>query len=452
MVKEDIMNKEKRLSNREVLAYALTSAAGLGGILVTSFISGYWTDYVGISIAVVGTIMLLCRVIDGISDLIMGVIIDKTHTKYGKAKPWLMIGAVGNMICSSLIFKTPDFSMTGKIIYGTVLYILVFAVFGTMSGVASPTLVNLITTDEHDRFKLGSWAFSALFIVEMLVGFGLNVAVALGNDGFFKLSLIANGISAIILVFCWFNIKERHGQEELRREKVTLKEFFVTLFNNKYFLLVTIVYLLTNISAGVAMGATFYYVIYILKNPAAFGLLSVVSYVPCIISTALGPIYSKKFGILKLVIVCNIFTIIPGTLCIVAPDKMLYVMVMTAIASFFNGPMCAILSPLNAMAADYGEYKNGIARPAVYSSGTSVGTKIGMGIGTAIAAFILAVVGFDGMAEVQNGTVNVAIVLVYFGIPELMLAIETFLLVPFKKLFGEYDEITVELKKRHGEE
>lgn len=442
----------QKLKTREVLAYALTTAAGLGTTLCTSFISGYWTDVVGISAAAVGVIMLFARIFDGVTDVVMGAIIDKTHTKYGKAKPWLLIGSIGLIISSTLIFYTPDLPATGKIIYASIMYILVFAIFGTMTGVATPTLVNLMTTDTNDRFKLGSWFFAMMFLTSMLLSFGLNVITALGGGqkGYFEFALLCNIIAAVILVFCWFNIKERHGQEVMeKREKVTVKEFLATIFGNKYFLLVTGIYFLNNVSSGVIAGSTYYYVVYILKDINAFAILNIASYLPCIIGTLIGPSLGKKIGICRLVVIGNIITAIAYAAMLFNPGNTLYITVCIAIGSFANGPACAVLSPFNAMAADYGEYKHGVARPAVYSAGTSVGTKVGVGVGGVVFSFILAATGFDGMAETQTALANTGIISSYVIAPVVAMLLFVVLVIPFFKLEKEYPTISEELKRRH---
>lgn len=445
--------KRQALKTREVLAYACTNIVTMGTILISSFISGYWTDIVGIAAATVGMIMLVARIFDGVSDIIMGVIIDKTHTKYGKAKPWFLIGAAGLMVCSTLIFSTPDISMGGKIAYAAVMYCMVTAVFATMTSVAAPTLVNLMTTDTNERFKLGSWFFSMMFLVSMILGFGLNVILALGGGqaGYFKFALICNGIAAVTMIFCWFNIKERHGQEVIeKKEKISVKDFLATIFSNKYFLLVTGMYFITNIANGFSGGAMYYYVMYVLENPTAFGVLSMAGYGACIIGTLIAPSIGRRVGVTKLVLIGNFITIVCYLAMLANPSNLTYITVLLCIGSFTNGPACSVLSPYNAMAADYGEYKTGVARPAVYSAGTSVGTKLGMGIGGVMFSFILAAIGYNGMAEVQSSATITGITLSYYIVPTVMMVINTLLTVPFIKFEREYEGIRTELETRHA--
>lgn len=448
------MSTNQKLRNREVLGYSLINVAAIGMTVCSSFLQGFWTDVVGISAATVAVILLAARIFDGVSDIFMGAIIDKTHTKNGKAKPWVLIGSIGLILSSTLVFYVPTgLPMTGKVIYSAVMYFLVFAIFGTMVNVASPTLVNLITTDTEDRFKLGSWFFSMMFIVGLALSFGLNIVTAFGGGahGYLMMALICNSVAIISLIFAWLSIKERNGQEVLeKQEKVSVKEFLATIFDNKYFLLVTGIYFLNNISAGVIAGSTYYYVAYILNDFGFFAILNIASYLPCIVGTFLGPKLAEKFGVCRVVVVGNIITAIAYLAILLNPTNVPFITACIAIGSFANGPACAVLAPFNAMAADYGEYKHGVARPAVYSAGTSVGTKLGVGVGGMLFSVVLAVTGFDGLADIQPAIANTGIIVSYVVTPAVAMLLFDLLVLPFFKLEKEYPMINEELKKRHA--
>lgn len=448
------MSTNQKLLNREVLGYSLINVATIGLTVCNSFLQGFWTDVVGISAATVAVILLVARIFDGVSDIFMGAIIDKTHTKNGKAKPWVLIGCVGLILASTFIYYVPtSLPMTGKVIYSTIMYFLVYVLFGTMVNVASPTLVNLITTDTEDRFKLGSWYFSMMFIVGLALSFGLNLVTAFGggSHGYLMMSLICNVVAVLGLLFSWFTVKERNGQEVLeKQEKVSVKDFLATIFDNKYFLLVTGIYFLNNISAGVIAGSTYYYVAYILKDFGFFAVLNIASYLPCIVGTFIGPKLAEKFGVCRIVVVGNIITAIAYLAILLHPANVPFITVCISIGSFANGPACAVLAPFNAMAADYGEYKHGVARPAVYSAGTSVGTKIGVGVGGMLFSIVLAATGFDGLAEIQSAIVNTGIIVSYVVTPAAAMLLFDLLVLPFFKLEKEYPRISEELMKRHA--
>lgn len=130
-----------------------------------------------------------------------------------------------------------------------------------------------------------------------------------------------------------------------------------------------------------------------------------------------SPKLAEKFGVCRIVVAGNINTAIAYLAILLHPANVKFITVCISIGSFANGPACAVLAPFNAMAADYGEYKHGVARPAVYSAGTSVGTKIGVGVGGMLFSIVLAATEFDGLAEIQPAIVNTGIIVSYVVTP-----------------------------------
>lgn len=441
---------KKKLSTFEVLAYAFTSPAStLGFIMVSSYISAFWTDTVGIPMAVVGTIFLVARVFDGVSDVIMGGIIDKTNTKYGKAKPWLVVGAIGVMVTSILIFAVPEVNLTGKIIYSAILYFLITVVFATMSNIACPTLNNLITTDANDRIRLGSTYFIVYFIAIIATSFGLGLVEPLGGgkQGWILLLVITNVIAFILLVVSCVGIKERVKANQT--DKIKLKDIGYALTHNKYFFCTMMIYLCINVYNAMVMNTGVYYSLNILNSASAFTVLTVASYVPTIIGTAITPALARKFGTSKVVLTGNILTIVGYLLILVNPRNLVWICIFIGVGGFGSGAISANINPFNAMSADYGEYKNGKAMPGVYSGAASFGTKIGSALGGAACSYILAFAGYKELAEVQSVSAQNAIIGCYAAAPGVVTILIVLFCIPFFKLEKEYDSIRAELDKRH---
>ena len=428
----------------ETFAYGICPLAAVGTTICSSYLSTFWTNVVGIPIAVVGVILLGARIFDGITDVVVGELIDKTNTRFGKAKPWLLAGQIGVLLSTLLLFLVPQMSMQGRTVYSTVFYILNVCIFGTMASVAAPTLVNLMTMNPQKRYQLGSMNFVVMFGVSMVASFLINLVEPLGGGqkGWINIVLLCSVIAVICIMICWNGIHERTGQKiEKKKDKIEAVEVVKAIVGNKYYIYVTGMYFFTNVSSGVVAAVTVYYALYILHSTAAFTVLMVASYLPCMAGTALAPWLSKRFGISRLVVGGNIITAAAYLAMLIAPENLMMLTVFTAIGSFANGPACAVLSPYCAMAADYGEYKTGVSRPGIYSGAASMGTKIGMGIGGAVAAGILAAAGFDGMAEVQTGAALTAIIFCYVVTPAAVMVINTFLCIPFFRLEKEHEKI-----------
>lgn len=143
----------------------LTGVAYGGGnlaanMLVTTagaFITYFYTEVAGIAMLTVGFILSVCRICDGISDLCMGAIVDKTHSKYGKARPWLLWLSIPYLVGSVALWYSPDVGMTGKIIYAVVTYMLSVVIIYTALSVPYNTLCSLITKDGGERTALSAF-------------------------------------------------------------------------------------------------------------------------------------------------------------------------------------------------------------------------------------------------------------------------------------------------------
>ena len=152
--------EKKYLKWYQKLAYGsgdLASNCSYG--LVSSFVLLYLTGTLGLDSAIIGSLMLASKVLDGISDVIFGTLIDRTHSKLGKARPWMLFGQVGVSLCLFLLFAIPAGSTTMQYIYFFIVYTALNAVFYTANGIAYSSLVALITKNNNERVQLGSFRF-----------------------------------------------------------------------------------------------------------------------------------------------------------------------------------------------------------------------------------------------------------------------------------------------------
>ncbi|WP_372754459.1 MFS transporter [Labilibaculum sp.] len=188
------MSDTNKISIREKIGYALgDGAANIAWRGVATFLFIFYTDVFGINPAAVGLLMLIARSTDGISDVLMGVIGDRTNTKYGKFRPWILYTAVPLAIILSLLFTTPNLSETGKIIYAYTTYIL-FTLIYTANNIPYGALMAVMTGDDKERTSIGSYRMVGAFAGGMLVQGALLYLVAhFGNiDPNIKINQLAN--------------------------------------------------------------------------------------------------------------------------------------------------------------------------------------------------------------------------------------------------------------------
>ncbi|MDY0103682.1 MAG: MFS transporter [Lentimicrobium sp.] len=217
MLKDQAMPYTSKVSIKEKIGYALgDGAANIAWRGVATFLFVFYTDVFGISPVAVGMLMLVARFSDGISDVLMGIIGDRTKSKYGKFRPWILWTAIPLGIVLSLLFTTPDLGSTGKIVYAYITYIL-FTLIYTANNIPYGALMAVITGDDKERTVLGSYrmvgAFAGGMIVQgallfLVVHFGnVNPEIKinqLGNDRFLVTASVKQDIDNV-------NIKTKDG-------------------------------------------------------------------------------------------------------------------------------------------------------------------------------------------------------------------------------------------------
>ncbi len=173
------------------------------------FLTLYYTDSVGISAGIVGTIMPVTRIFDGITDLVFGNILDRTNTKWGKAKPWLMAAPPMLAIGVILLFNVPgSLSDVGKIVYATITYVFITTIAYTIGGLSYSALLSLMTNDTQARTSASSIRFLLVTIVCVVLA---AVTMPLVNSvGWSGVSLIYATGAAICLLLTIFGTKERY--------------------------------------------------------------------------------------------------------------------------------------------------------------------------------------------------------------------------------------------------
>lgn len=442
----------KRLKKREILCYGLSSfGVNLAAILLSSFVSSYWTDVAGISAAAVGTIFLVSRIFDGFSDLTMGFVVDKTNTRWGKAKPWMFVGGVGSAIMGILVFSVPGLGTTGKIVWAGATYILFFAVFNTMAGISTSTMVSYMTDDSGERTALGaSFNTSQVVVMACVIVCTVSAVSALGGgqSGWTKYTLILAVVAMVFLAITLTNIKERFApRPEDIGERVTIKDILKGLTQNKYFFCITLAGMLINIGSTLITSVGVYYANWVLADPNVFTLLGMAALLPSIVGIPLSVPLVNKFGKYRCSLVGLVIASVGQLLCLFNPYSVPLLMVSLFLKGLGGSPFMASYSAYVAEAADYGQWKSGVASQGVSFSGTSFGNKVGAGLAGAIMGGVLALVGYDGLQAVQTELALEGIKYLFIIGSSLPTAMIVFVILPFKNLEKLMPKINKEL---HG--
>lgn len=406
----------------------------LFSMVVGSFITAYYTDSVLMSAAFVGTMMLVARCFDGISDIIMGIIIDHTNTKLGKARPWVLISAIPCALSLVLLFSVPSgLSTTGKMIYIYITYIISQVVCGTAGNLAVSTLCTFMSPDLQVRAELaGARTFGSN--VGALIATSCTMMVVNfygGGQKGYTLMAVTFGVAIVVLLFITgFNCKEYKVEAAASGEEVQTKETSTPmgqavkiLLTNKYTWLVTGCYVFNWLGICTNSTAMVYYSRDVLLNVGYITYLAFAISLPAIIVAGIGiiPKLIGQYGKRKMLMFGSGIQVIGFGIAFLAPSSLSIVIIGLVIRTFGLGIFVASLAASVADLADYVDLSNGVHIAGVTNSVTSFGMKVGVGLGSATVGWVLAIVGYS--AELANaGEMQSAITvfgerLCYTGIP-----------------------------------
>lgn len=443
----------KRVNNREKLSYAMSM--GGGNILINviaMFLNAYYTDTVGIAAAAVGTMMLVLRVFDGVTDLIMGAIIDKTHSKWGKARPWVLISVPFLCLATILLFRVPEaMGDGGKLVYAYLTYFFMSGIVCTVYQVADNALLARVSLDPQSRQTMSSISqiitgFVALFVTSCTAGM-------VDKWGWRTVSIIYGVATAVFVLIGALGVKEHVDEDtktnEIKVAKVPLKEGIVSVLKNRYFVNLAIIFVLQQIIAANSGSAMIYYCRVVLGNVGAMAVLGLAAALPQTLVNFILPVFVKKFTKQKCTITAAVILIIGFALCGYSGTNFTIAVVGTCMRSLGMGVFFACSYAFSADVVDYGEYKSGIRTDGLVNSGVSFGLKVGVGLGSAMVSWILAFGGYVGTAQVQSASAVFA-VKVAFGYGNMVLAILLLIACCFMNVEKLQGEIRKSMEKRHN--
>ena len=438
------MTEKKYLKWYNKIGYG---SGDIGGNVVyaflTFFVMIYLTDSVGLNSGIIGTLMAVAKIFDGISDVIFGALIDKTHTKMGKARPWMLWPYFGCGVCLFAIFAIPtSWGKVAQYAFFLIFYVMLNAVFYTANNIAYSALTALVTKNENERVQLGSirfiFAFTTSTIIQAIT-FGL--VDYFGNDAaawkivaliYVMIGIISNTISVLSLKELPEEENNTKKETSAPAEKYSLREAVGLLIKNKYYLLILGIYMLTQLySAFTGVGT--YYMTYVLSDANLLGKFATALNIPMIIGLLLVPtVVAKLGGMYRINYSGYLVATVARFLVIVAAymDSIPMMLAFTAVASLGMCPLQGDLNAVIASASDYTYLTTGKRIDGTMYSCTSLGVKLGGGLGTAVSGWLLAASGYiKGGAVAQPDSVITMLNVMYLWLPAIFCALVTFLLI-----------------------
>ncbi|MGV2966272.1 MFS transporter [Paenibacillus sp. AGC30] len=440
----------KKLIGDSMGQFGLNISSGLLGL-----ITYYYTDVVGVSAAVVGTVMLLTKVLDAFADIGMGVLVDRTKTKYGQARPWLLWMTIPMFISLFLMFSVPDISSTGKIIYAVITNLVFYILVFTPTSIPYNSLMALTTRNSYERSLMGIIRSSSGYLAGMVVAVAfVPIATAMGNSrsDWTLLASIFAGVAAIGIFISFLSNREKYNNVQLDelgmfQDKTPIREGLKLLFANKYWVYMFFVMALASILFALGVAAGSYYAKYIWGNVSLIGIMGAIGLIPVIIGFALSGPFIKRYGKRNTALGGILIGLLGAAVRLVAPESITLGLICSIFQTLGTIPLMAVGGAMVTDTIEYGEWKFNKRLVGLTNSVIGFGSKVGTAIGTAMIGWFLALGGYVEQATTQGEGAKQAIIALNIYVPIVVFI----LLVVFlykNKLDKEYPTIIRELEGR----
>lgn len=397
----------EKLSFREKFCYGLGDASAnifMGFTLM--FLTVYYTDVFKLDPAVMGTLFLISRFIDAVSDPLIGMISDRTKSKHGRYRSWLLYSAVPYGISCGILFLSPDLGETGRVIYAYVTYIFLILVYSCML-VPYVSLLGAISSDSNERLSINAIRFPLDKVAWLVCSAIVPGLLALFDNQVvgYRVVMSAIGFLCIVLVLlCYFNTKERVN---IHVSNVSFGTQIKLLFKNDQALYMFATQISIMITNTLKFGAAAYFIKYVIENESSFALSSVLTAgsVAGIISPFISNyilqrgLVSRRFLMTTTQVFAGIFMLIIGLLHI---DNVIILVGCVFISMIFNEMVSIMVWASVSDCSSYSLLKDKTNITGVISGGLLFATKLGMAIGGALLGYILAY--FDYTPDAKSFT------------------------------------------------
>ncbi len=442
-------NKENKISKKLMLCWPSTTLSTSVAAALFGYATFYATDIMGLSAITVGFIFMLSKIFDGVTDVIVGFIIDKTNSKLGKGRPY-ELALIGYWISIVAFFAAPSMGVNASCIYLFVTYTLVNSVFLTFLNCNNPVyMANALENQEHSitlSAVTGFISLIATMIASMILPSFIDAA---GKDRtqWMIISAVLAVPMTLIGLIRFFTIKERQNIKQ-QAEALNLKEMLSMIFHNKYIILFSVIIFMSNIGTNLVNNVQTYYFQYIVGDLSQAGIMSL-SMLTVIIIMLITPMLSRKFGFVNVMRATSLIGAAGYLVRLLFPTNVLLLFVSNifAMVGFYTTFGFAATFIIDCI--DYGEWKNGVRSEGSIACAQSVTAKIGTAIGVALVGVLMGWSGYDGTAAVQVQSANNMLIALFSVIPAAFCVIQ-FIFLKFYDLDKILPQIREDLKARRG--
>ncbi|KAA9160688.1 MFS transporter [Amycolatopsis acidicola] len=426
-------------------------ASNLTWSTVGSYLLYFYTDVALISAAAAGTLLLLARIFDAVIDPLVGVLLDRTNTRFGRAKPYLLFGSPVLAILTLFTFWTPGTHGTFDLVWAYLTFILVGIAYSAVN-VPYGALMAMVTRDSKTRMALASFRNVGATGGLLIVSIATTPLVRLlgGGDQQRGWFLTVALYSALGMVFFWIVVKltkERIPVEQATRARGSLLADLKALVRNRHWVAVFLASLTQFARLGVVTGGAIYVAAHVFDSPDTVGLILLAFSVSGLLSSFVAPVITRIFGQRQgLILSLVVYVVLTLVLALLVHNLLAFVGVFF-VASLFGGIGFVALPALVSDSVEYQDFKTGRRNEGLLYSGYSFSTKVGAAVGGAALAWGLSGIGYS--AESESSAVSGGIAALFICLPVVLAALQIAAL-SFYRLEKDLPGITKALEARNS--
>ncbi|TLU66371.1 MFS transporter [Thalassotalea litorea] len=403
-----VQDANSKLSTKECIGYACGDvASNFYWRVFDVFLFIFYTDVFGLPAVAVGTMMLVTRIIDAFSDPLMGALSDRTQTRYGKFRPYLLWGIIPMIAAGVLTFTVPDTGDSGKLLWAYGTYIFMMLAY-TFINVPYGALLGVITSDSQQRTKLTSFRFIGAFTGGSVVAyFTPELVNVLGGEDEklgWQLTMFVYGlISAGLFVISFLSTKER--VQSLNSEPVSVKQDIQDLLHNKPWLVLFSLALIIMMTITLRGSSGTFYFKYYVGREDLIGQFTLLYMISLAIGAAITPLLTRLLDKRQLLLVLMMLVVVFSTLFYFVPrENLLLIFGLQFLIGLCLGPKSPLVFSMYADTADFSEWKYGRRATAMIFSAAAFSQKLGGALAGGVMGWLLGSLGYQANQQQSAGS------------------------------------------------
>lgn len=444
----------KKFIWRQRIGFGISDyACNLAYLMVNTYLLIFYTDVAGIPAASASIMFLITKFVDAFTDYLVGALVDRTNTKMGRNRPWMLAGAPVLAIGMVLVFTTPDFSVAGKIAWAYATYII-FSFGYTLVNIPMGSILPTLSADATERTKIATTrtVFSNLGSLTS-ASMALWLIAKLGNGdqaaGYRNTNIVFGIMVIVILLICVASIREINLPPRTTEKSSIVKDFGCLIKNKPYMLMITYTFFFFLAYLGMFASIAYYFK-YIVGNEmltsVAVTLLTVIPIFSMLIAAKMNAKITKR----NITILGIGIQIAGSVVAWISGGNAAIVLIGVGLLGFGMGFRSNMYFSMLADVADYGEWQSGRNLAGTQMAVNGFSNKVSSACASAIVAGLLAWGAYDGTAAVQSAKANTAISIAFIALP-IVANIAGIVVMWFYDLDKKYDKVEKELKERRAQ-